>query len=81
MKEEKFETSDFTLAISLCCLGFCIRSFDDTDPQRVVFRFEKKKGLYEAIQTFWNRELRVEPMTYAAHTKLLKARLYDIQKK
>ena len=81
MKNSHFQTSDYTLAVSLCCLGFPVDSLDCTNPQRVEFCFEREEGLDEAVKAFWKREIRVEPMTYATHSKLLKSRLFDARKK
>ena len=46
MKNSHFQTSDYTLAVSLCCLGFPVDSLDCTNPQRVEFCFWTRRGAW-----------------------------------
>lgn len=72
-----FATYDIFLSSTLFTLGFKIETLDKQNKQKVEFYFLREKGLDEAIQSYWARELRVEPQAFAANLKSLKNRIYS----
>ncbi len=72
-----FVTSDWILVSSLSLLGFPIRATERDERGRVVFHLKKTEDLDAAIQSFWLREIRVEPQEFSRHMKFVKARMYD----
>ena len=76
-ENQTFSTSEFPLAITLVCLGFCLEGVDKTNPRRCDFVFVHSRELDESIQSYWRRELLVEPQLFFLTSKNLKSRLYD----
>lgn len=73
-----FSTSDFPLATSLVCLGFPIDHIDRSSSQeRVKFNFAQSEELNEAIQAFWRKEVKIEPLLFCSTQKFLKSRIYS----
>lgn len=75
--DNSFSTSDFGLATSLFYLGFSLEALDHTDPSRVLFIFKRDSAIDEAIQAFWGKTLRVEPIAFWHVQKDLKARIHS----
>ena len=75
MKENTYETNDFSLAVTLLALGYVIVDFNTADPQRVFFIFEEQKGLANAVNDFWRNQIKVNPKTLFLCQKELKARM------
>lgn len=71
-----FQTTEFALASALLCLGYRLDSIAKGSPKS-TFVFERIEGLDEAIQGFWAGELRVEPKSFFACQREIKARLYS----
>ncbi len=71
---EYFSTPDLSLAtaISLSYPLDCIEKLSD---KKFSFVFKKEEGLDNLIESFWKRELRVEPNQYSEHRKMLIARM------
>ncbi len=77
MKNGFFETSDMTLCVSLCALGFTLDCIDKTTPSRAIFVLQREDGMDEAIQRFWSHELVFDPHAFVATQKEIKTRLYQ----
>ena len=71
-----FYTSDFPLCSVLIGCGFQPDSLDRSDERRTTFIFQKTKELEKAIQAYWNRELKVEPLALFDSQRYLKSRIY-----
>lgn len=71
-----YMTPDLALASALS-LWFPIEAIDKTNPQKAVFIFNREPGLEEAIESYWKKELKVEPQSYFAQIKSVKTRLYS----
>lgn len=74
-----FQTSDLSLAATLCCFGAKIEAVDHNSGARAVFHFRRGKGLDGLIQGFWAGELQVEPLAYFNSLKGVKTRLYSVR--
>jgi hypothetical protein len=73
-----FETSDLNLACVLLSLGYSLDCIDKTSSSsKAKFRFLRREGLDEAIQAFWARDLKLEPLSILTNLKILKNRLYS----
>lgn len=72
-----YSTSDFYLATTLVTLGFKLHAIDHPPNGRAEFMFERIDGLDEAIESFWQKSLWVEPVLFCTNQKMLKARLYS----
>ncbi len=75
--ERSFETSDINLAATLCALGAQFESIDRYSPHKCLFQFRKNIELEKVVDSYWRRELLVEPQTILHALKSVKARLYD----
>ncbi len=69
-----FKTTDLALAtvIFLSCPLEAI----DRSGRKAAFIFKRTTELDELIQSYWRRELKVEPIAYFEALRLIKARLY-----
>ena len=72
-----FRHADLHLICALVTLGFTIDSTDKSDPQRVIFSIKRTEGLDEAVEAYWNDQLRLNPKEYATNLKHLKTRIYQ----
>ena len=72
-----FETSDLNLACVLLSLGYSLDCIDKSSPSKAKFLFVRNDGLDEAIQAFWTRALKLEPLGILTNLKILKNRLYS----
>lgn len=76
MINSNFETTDFCLASTLACIGFLLEKVDRTNPERAIFIFSKNNKLEKAIEKFWRKEMRVDPLAFNAAQRELKNRIY-----
>lgn len=74
INENFYTTPDLNLAtvISLSYPLDCIERLSD---RKMAFVFKREEGLDKLIESFWKRELRVEPNQYSEHRKMLIARM------
>lgn len=78
--QHAYETSDFGLAVALCCQGFQIMAMNRDNPKRVVFCFGgDRTAIDEAVRKYWDLSLKLSPLEIFTHQKLLKQRLYSAQ--
>jgi hypothetical protein len=76
-ERELFETSDISLANTICCFGGKIEAINKTNPSRAIFIFKRSKKLDALIQGFWTHTLQVDPLNYFNNLKEIKTRLYQ----
>lgn len=69
-----YSTPDLNLAttISLSYPLDCIEKLSD---RKSAFVFKREEGLDQLIESFWRRELRVEPIQLSEQRKILLSRL------
>ncbi|PIS13836.1 hypothetical protein COT65_01940 [Candidatus Shapirobacteria bacterium CG09_land_8_20_14_0_10_47_13] len=70
-----YSTSDLALA-AVISLWFPMEFIDRTNPHKAAFLFRREKGLEEIVESFWKRDLKIEPQAYFSQIKAVKARLY-----
>lgn len=73
-----YATSDFYIAVSLCCLGFHVERLDRTNPDRVIFCFrDDPKKIEGAVNGYWDGSLKLSPTALFTQQKLLRSRLHS----
>ena len=72
-----YKTSDFSLASTLQAVYEPLIDIDRTNPKRAEFCFRGSPELRKIITDYWNKKLRIEPLTFFDSIKTLKRRLYD----
>ena len=70
-----YQSSDLALVCTLS-LFFTIEAIDRTNPRKATFLFKRDESLDELLESYWRRELKVEPQAYFNQLKAVKARLY-----
>ena len=73
--KDYFSTSDLNLATTIS-LWYPIDIIDHTNPRKATFLFKKNENLDELLESYWRRELKIEPQAYFNQLKAVKARLY-----
>lgn len=71
-----FQTTDLSL-VAVISLWLPIEEIDRTNPRKAIFLFNKCRRLDELVNSFWRKELKVEPQAYFSQLKAIKARLYE----
>jgi hypothetical protein len=75
---ETYRTADLSLIAVLGVLGFPVMDMEQpTDAKRVVFVFQKTEQLMYSVESYWRRELEVEPQAFFDELKKTKARIYQ----
>jgi hypothetical protein len=72
MPDNYFQTRSRPLATTLVSLGFKLEAADRSK-KRIVFSFGRTEGLDEAVQAFWSRELKVDPVRLFISQTLIKS--------
>jgi hypothetical protein len=70
-------TSDLPLAATLYLFA-PLAGIDKQNPQRAEFLFERNQELNQLIETYWRRELTVDPKAYFDALRAIKAHLYAL---
>lgn len=73
--ESVFQTNDLSLA-TVISLYYPIEAIDKTNPHKVIFLFKRKEGLDGLVETYWRRDLTIEPQALFQQLRTLKTRLY-----
>ena len=71
-----YQSSDLALVCTIS-LWYPIETIDRTNPRKATFLFRRDEKLDELLETYWKRQLKVEPQTYFNQLKAIKARLYS----
>lgn len=71
-----YSTSDLALA-TVISLSYPIEVIDRTNPTKAEFLFKRDEGLDKLVESYWRRELKIEPQAYFNQLKAIKARLYS----
>jgi len=72
-----FQSHDIGLVGFLLCQDFELTSLDKTMKNKVLFIIERKDGLDEAIQNYWNFSSSVDAQSYFNQIKRLKNQIYS----
>jgi len=73
--KDYYATSDLSLATTIS-LWYPIDTIDRTNPRKATFLFKRDEKLDELLESYWRRELKIEPQAYFNQLKAVKARLY-----
>ena len=73
----QYSTSDLAGSAVLVTMGYRLVDIDWSDPQRAHFVFERKKGIDDVMNDFWDDRLEVNPRKFWDSIKMLKARLHS----
>lgn len=76
-QNDNLRTKDFYLAVFALTQGGKLDHLDRTDPQRVVFVFDRIENKDDLVRDFLYRKARVEPQGFAEKIKALKQFLYS----
>ena len=71
---EYFSTPDLNLA-SVISLSYPVDSIERFSDRKVAFVFKRDEALDRLIESFWRRDIRVEPIQFAEQRRLLIARM------
>jgi hypothetical protein len=72
--EKYFSTPDLNLAVAVS-LSYPLDCIEKLSDKKSVFVFKREEGLDQLMESFWKRELRVEPIQFSEQKKLLLARI------
>jgi len=71
-----YQTADLALAASIN-LFQPLQEVDRTNFRKALFIFPNNKQTDEIVDSYWKRQLQVEPLSYFNSLRTLKARLYE----
>lgn len=71
-----FSSSDLALCATLVALGFNLDSLDKTNPQKTFFVFNRTPELEISVQSFWDKQIKIEPISFFEAQRFLKSRIY-----
>ena len=75
-QSESFKTADLALiAVLLLLMPESLEVVDRTNPHKVLFGFKTDRKLEKLMDSFWKRELLVEPQAFFNQIKIAKARI------
>ncbi len=74
-ESDHFKTTDMSLVSTLIYLGYQITAIDDHNPSKVHFVIKRDGKTDEVIQSYWNKELSVEPLAFFNCIKEVKTRI------
>jgi len=69
-----YQSSDLALVCTIS-LWYPIDTIDRTNPRKATFLFKRDEKLDELLESYWRRELKIEPQAYFNQLKAIKARL------
>lgn len=71
---EYYSTPDLNLAVMIS-LSYPLDSIERLSDKKMAFVFKREEGLDQLVETFWRREIRVEPLQFSEQRKMLLARM------
>lgn len=75
--DDYYSTSDLALA-AVISLSYPLEVIDKTqNPHKALFLFRRDNQLDQLVEAYWRGELKINPQTYFAALKNIKARLYE----
>ena len=73
-----YQIPDLNLGATILAVsGINLDSLDRSDPERIRFVFCREEGLDQLLESYWRKELRVEPISFAMAQKYLKNQIYN----
>jgi len=74
--KDLYQSNDLNL-VCVLSLTFPIEAIDRTNPHKATFLFKRSEQLEKLLESYWRRELKVEPQSLFAQLKIIKTRLYS----
>jgi len=71
-----YSTPSLAVAATLS-IHFPVDHIDRSNPHTFNFVFERTQELDNLLETYWRRQLRIEPQSYFEQLRLLKIRLHE----
>lgn len=68
--------TDIGLSATLITLGFPLQGVQRTNPHKIQFLFKRIGQLDQAIEAYWNNNLKVSPLEVLNNLKILKSRIH-----
>lgn len=75
-QNSSYHTSDLALATVLA-LFYALEAVDRSNPYKAEFFFKRDDQLDNVIESFWRRELKIEPIAFFNQLKVLKSQLHQ----
>lgn len=76
-ENEYYKTTDICLSATLCCFGLRIELIEKISHSKVAFVFRNSAELVSLTNSFFNHELKVEPLGFFNSLKEIKTRIYN----
>jgi len=70
-----YTTQNLALAATLY-LWHPLEGIVRKDPRKVDFQFPQNQDIDKLVDSFWRKEVKVEPLSYFEALKVLKSRIY-----
>jgi hypothetical protein len=77
MKESRFQTTEYYLAVTLLTLGEELVNIEKNTSPRAIFVFKQSPTLNKNIEEYRKGKILVEPQKLFMNHKLVKSRLYN----
>lgn len=74
-----YSTSDLALATAIS-LYYPLEVVDRSNPHKAQFLFKRDDNLDKFIESYWRGDLKVSPSSYFNQLKIIKARLYEMER-
>ena len=75
--KNQFRSNDLSLSATLVAFGYSVEAIERATAGRATFIFARQDGLDNVIQSYWAKNLTVEPRTLLDAVKHLKTMLYS----
>lgn len=72
---QNFSTFDLELATVLITLNYKLLKLDKTNPNKVRFVFEEKKGIGQTMINYWNNKINLPAQKLLNNQKKLRKRI------
>lgn len=74
--ETTYETKSLPLAAAILSLGIVLNSVVKGPEDKSIFVFPHTEDLDQILESFWRKELRIEPNSFWESLRFLKSRIY-----
>ncbi len=74
--DDYYSTTDLNLSCVIS-MYFPLWAIDRKNTSKAEFIFKREEGLDKLVESFWRRQLQVEPIAYFNQLKVIKSRLYE----
>jgi hypothetical protein len=76
-ENDRLESSDLALCVTLCCYGYQIESINRQGP-KAIFEIKMDEKLDGLIKKYWAHQLKVDPLSFFNFLKEIKTRIYNL---